>query len=148
MKCPYCGHDDSKVIDSRPAEDKKRRRRECLKCGKRFTTYEVVEQPLRIVSKRDGSLEPYDRNKLLGGIYHAIKKRPVMIEQVNEIADKVEARYNNSWSSQLTSKQIGAIVMECLKDLDLIAYIRFASVYQNFNDVASFMAVISALEKK
>ena len=147
MKCPYCGYGDSKVVDSRPTEDKKRRRRECLKCGKRFTTYEIVEQPLRIVAKRDGSLEPYDRNKLLSGIYHAIKKRPITIAQVNEIADKVESRYTNSWSSQMTSDQIGAVVLECLKKLDPIAYIRFASVYQNFKDVASFMAVISALDE-
>ena len=90
MKCPYCGYEESKVIDSRPAEDKKRRRRECLKCKKRFTTYEVVEKPLRIVIKRDGSLEPYNRNKLLSGIYHAIKKRPVTVAQVNAIADEVE----------------------------------------------------------
>jgi len=148
MKCPYCGYGDSKVVDSRPTEDKKRRRRECLKCGKRFTTYEIVESPLRIVAKRDGSLEPYDRNKLLNGIYHAIKKRPITIAQVNEIADKVESKYTNSWSSQMTSDQIGAVVLDCLKSLDPIAYIRFASVYQNFKDVASFMAVISALDKK
>lgn len=146
MRCPYCGYEESKVIDSRPAEEKKRRRRECLKCRKRFTTYEIVEQPLRIVVKRDGSLEPYDRNKLLSGIYHAIKKRPVTIAQVNAIADEVEDKFAGVWSSQMTSDKIGAVVLECLRHLDHIAYIRFASVYQDFKDVAGFIAAITALD--
>lgn len=145
VKCPFCGYDDSKVIDSRPADEKKRRRRICLQCGKRFTTYEVVEMPLRIVVKRDGSFQQFDRNKLLGGIYHAVKKRPVTIAQVNEIADHVEDRYTSSWNSQMTSDKIGAIVLEQLRHLDAIAYIRFASVYQDFNDVESFIAAITAL---
>lgn len=145
MKCPFCGHEDSKVIDSRPIEDGKRRRRECRQCKKRFTTYETVETPLLIVVKRDGSFEPFDRNKLLGGIYHAIKKRPVTIAQVNSIADEVEERYAASWSSQMTSDKIGSIVLERLRHLDAIAYIRFASVYQDFKDVAGFIAAISAL---
>lgn len=148
MKCPYCGYEDSKVIDSRPAEDKKRRRRECLKCHKRFTTYEVVEQPMKVVVKRDKTLEPYDRNKLLTGIYHAIKKRPVSVEQINAIADEVEERYANGWNSQMTSAQIGAVVMERLKALDQIAYIRFASVYQDFKDAASFIAAITELNEE
>jgi len=148
MRCPYCQYDESRVIDSRPSEDRKRRRRECLKCGKRFTTYEIVEQPLRIVLKRDGSLEPYDRNKLLSGIYHAIKKRPVSYAQVNAIADKVEERYNGGWNSQMSSSQIGAVVLEQLKTIDEIAYIRFASVYQDFKDASSFISVIAALEEK
>lgn len=146
MKCPFCGYDDSKVIDSRPSDERKRRRRECLSCGKRFTTYEVVEQPLRIVIKRDGSLEPYNRNKLLSGIYHAIKKRPLSIMQVNAIADAVEEYYANSWNSQMTSDRIGEVVLEQLRDLDHIAYIRFASVYQDFKDVAGFIAAITALD--
>ncbi|MBQ8010797.1 MAG: transcriptional repressor NrdR [Oscillospiraceae bacterium] len=145
MKCPFCGNEDSKVIDSRPIEDKKRRRRECQKCHKRFTTYEIMEKPLRIVVKRDGSFEPFDRNKLLAGIYHAVKKRPVSIAQVNSIADEVEERYAASWSSQMTSDKIGSIVLERLRHLDAIAYIRFASVYQDFKDVAGFIAAISAL---
>ena len=145
MKCPFCGYEDSKVIDSRPLEDKKRRRRECMGCRKRFTTYEIVEKPLPIVVKRDGSFEPFDRNKLLSGIYHAIKKRPVTIAQVNSIADEVEERYAGSWNSQMTSEKIGSIVLERLRSLDAIAYIRFASVYQDFNDVAGFIAAISAL---
>ncbi len=146
MKCPFCGYDDSKVIDSRPLEDKKRRRRECLGCHKRFTTYEIVEKPLRIVVKRDGSLEQFDRNKLLSGIYHAIKKRPVTMAQVESIADEVEERYAGSFSSQMTSDRIGSIVLECLRGLDAIAYIRFASVYQDFKDVAGFIAAVSALD--
>ena len=148
MRCPYCHYDESKVIDSRPSEDRKRRRRECLKCKKRFTTYEIVEQPLRIVVKRDGSLEPYDRNKLLSGIYHAIKKRPVSYAQVNAIADAVEERYNGGWHSPMSSSQIGAVVLEQLKNIDEIAYIRFASVYQDFKDASSFISVIAALEEK
>jgi transcriptional repressor NrdR len=146
MKCPFCGHEDSKVIDSRPIEDGKRRRRECRQCKKRFTTYETVETPLLIVVKRDGSFEPFDRNKLPGGIYHAIKKRPVTIAQVNSIADEVEERFAVSWNSQMTSDKIGSIVLERLRHLDAIAYIRFASVYQDFKDVAGFIAAISALE--
>ena len=145
MKCPFCGNEDSKVIDSRPIEDKKRRRRECQKCHKRFTTYEIMEKPLRIVVKRDGSFEPFDRNKLLAGNYHAVKKRPVSIAQVKSIADEVEERYAASWSSQMTSDKIGSIVLERLRHLDAIAYIRFASVYQDFKDVAGFIAAISAL---
>ncbi len=148
MKCPYCGYEEFKVIDSRPKEEKIRRRRECLQCGRRFTTYEVVEVPLRLVVKRDGSIEPYDRNKLLSGIYHAIKKRPVTIVQVNAIADEVEDKYTGSLNSQMTSDKIGAIVLECLRDLDPIAYIRFASVYQDFHDVAGFVAAISALDSE
>ncbi len=146
MKCPYCGYEDSKVIDSRPAEDRKRRRRECLSCKKRFTTYEIVEQPLQLVIKRDGSIEPYDRKKLLTGIYHAIKKRPVTIEQVNAIADAVEQSYAGSWSSQMTSDHIGELVLEELRHIDHIAYIRFASVYQDFTDIAGFIAAITALD--
>lgn len=146
MKCPYCGYEDSKVIDSRPSDDRKRRRRECLSCGKRFTTYEIVEQPLRIVVKRDGSLEPYDRNKLLSGIYHAIKKRPVTVAQVNAVADVVEEAYAASWNSQMSSDHIGSLVLEELRHLDHIAYIRFASVYQDFKDVAGFIAAITSLD--
>ncbi len=146
MKCPYCEHEDSRVIDSRSIDNRKRRRRECLCCRRRFTTYEIVEVPTQIVQKRDGSLQPFDRNKLLAGIFHAIKKRPVTIAQVDAIADAVEDRYTNAWINQLTSDQIGAIVLEKLKKIDDIAYIRFASVYQNFEDAASFLAVVSDLE--
>ncbi len=146
MKCPFCGFEDSKVIDSRPSEEKKRRRRECRQCKRRFTTYEVVEKPMWIVIKRDGSFEPFDRNKLLSGIYHAIKKRPVTIAQVNAIADEVEDKFAGTWNSQMTSDKIGSIVLEGLRHLDAIAYIRFASVYQDFTDVAGFIAAISELD--
>lgn len=146
VKCPFCGFDNSRVIDSRPTEDRKRRRRECLSCGKRFTTYEIVEQPLRIVVKRDGTLEPYDRNKLLSGIYHAIKKRPITVEQVNAIADVIEQAYAASWISQMSSDHIGSLVLEQLRKLDPVAYIRFASVYQDFKDVAGFIAAITYLD--
>lgn len=146
MKCPFCEYEDSRVIDSRPADDRKRRRRECIKCGKRFTTYEIVEKPLRIVIKRDGSFQPYDRNKLLSGIYSAIKKRPVTIAQVESIADEVEQRYAGSYSSQMSSDKIGSIVLNRLRRVDPIAYIRFASVYQDFSDVAGFIAAISSLD--
>ena len=148
MKCPYCGNENSRVIDSRPSEDRKRRRRQCVVCGRRFTTYEIVEQPLRIVVKRDGTLEPYDRNKLLSGIYHAIKKRPITVAQVNAIANVVEDAYDGSWSSQISSNRIGELVLEQLRELDAIAYIRFASVYQDFKDVDSFIAAITALSSK
>lgn len=146
MKCPYCGKTEFKVIDSRSKEEKIRRRRECLHCGRRFTTYEVVEEPLRLVVKRDGSIETYDRNKLLSGIYQAIKKRPVTVAQVNSIADEVEDKYTGIINSQMTSDRIGAIVLACLRDIDAISYIRFASVYQDFHDVAGFIAAISALD--
>ena len=146
LKCPYCGETEFKVIDSRSKEEKIRRRRECLHCGRRFTTYEVVEEPLRLVVKRDGSIETYDRNKLLSGIYQAIKKRPVTVAQVNSIADEVEDKYTGYVNSQMTSDRIGAIVLACLRDIDAISYIRFASVYQDFHDVAGFIAAISALD--
>lgn len=146
MKCPFCGEENSKVIDSRPTEDGKRRRRECLACRKRYTTFEIVEKPLKIVVKRDGSFEPYDRNKLLTGIFHAIKKRPVTIAQVNAIADEVEEKFAGSWSSQMSSDKIGSIVLEHLRHMDAIAYIRFASVYQDFKDVAGFVAAVSTLD--
>ncbi len=147
MKCPFCGTENSKVIDSRPTEDGKRRRRECVACKKRYTTFEIVEQPLKIVVKRDGSFQPYDRSKLLTGIYHAIKKRPVTIAQVNSIADEVEEKFAGSWSSQMSSDKIGSIVLERLRHMDAIAYIRFASVYQDFKDVAGFVAAVSALDE-
>ena len=147
MKCPYCGTYESRVVDSRHSdENRKRRRRECLTCHKRYTTYEIVEEPLPIVIKRDGSLEPYSRKKLLTGIYHAIKKRPITIAQIDSIADAVEEVYSSSWSKQLTSDRIGTIVLEQLRHIDHIAYIRFASVYQDFSDVAGFIAAISALD--
>ena len=148
MKCPFCGFDDSKVIDSRPNDDKIRRRRECIKCHGRFTTYEAVEMPLLMVEKRDGTYETFDRNKLIKGIFTAIKKRPVTRDQVNDIADYVENYYANELKSVAKSKEIGELVLERLRGIDAIAYIRFASVYEDFTDIASFVAVISELEHK
>lgn len=148
MKCPFCGYEDTKVIDSRPSEDKKRRRRECVKCGRRFTTYEVVEKPLLMVYKKDGSFEPFDRRKVTAGIVSAIKKRPVTLEQVTGIVDDIENTYANQLKSQATTGEIGDMVLSALKKLDLVAYVRFASVYKDFTDVESFMRIISELDSK
>ena len=146
MQCPYCGERDTRVLDSRPAEMKIRRRRECTRCGRRFTTYEIVERPLLMVEKRDGSFEAFDRNKLLKGILNAIKKRPVRVEQIAALIDHLENTYANEMRSVVTSAEIGNAVMEQLKTIDAVAYIRFASVYQDFSDVAGFIAAISELE--
>ena len=146
MNCPFCNFNDSKVIDSRPADDRIRRRRECIKCHGRFTTYGVIEMPLLMVEKRDGSFQPFDRNKLITGIFSAIKKRPVTIDQVSEIADYVENYYANALKTIARSKEIGELVLNKLRDLDPIAYIRFASVYEDFTDTASFVAKISEIE--
>lgn len=146
MQCPYCGERDTRVLDSRPAEMKIRRRRECTRCGRRFTTYEIVERPLLMVEKRDGSFEVFDRNKLLKGILNAIKKRPVRVEQIAALIDHLENTYANEMRSVVTSAEIGNAVMEQLKTIDAVAYVRFASVYQDFSDVAGFIAAISELE--
>ena len=146
MQCPYCGERDTRVLDSRPAEMKIRRRRECTRCGRRFTTYEIVERPLLMVEKRDGSFEAFDRNKLLNGILNAIKKRPVRVEQIAALIDHLENTYANEMRSVVTSAEIGNAVMEQLKTIDAVAYVRFASVYQDFSDVAGFIAAISELE--
>ena len=148
MNCPFCGFNDFKVIDSRPSDDRIRRRRECIKCHGRFTTYEVVEMPLLMVEKRDRSFQPFDRNKLITGIFSAIKKRPVTIDQVSEIADYVENHYANALKTIAKSKEIGELVLNKLRDLDPIAYIRFASVYEDFTDTASFVAKISEIEHR
>lgn len=148
MKCPFCGFDDSKVVDSRPADNKIRRRRECIKCHARFTTYEVVEKPLLMVEKRDGTYEPFDRSKLIKGIFSAIKKRPVNIDQVSEIADYIENYYANELKTIAASEEIGEIVLNKLRCIDAVSYIRFASVYKDFSDIASFVAAISELEER
>ena len=136
MKCPYCGYDESKVTDSRPSDDRIRRRRECMSCKARFTTFELIEKPLLMVEKRSGSYEPFDREKLIKGIFSAIKKRPVSIDRVSSIADHVE----NYFANELKS-------VAKLKDIDPISYIRFASVYEDFTDIESFISVISELDK-
>ncbi len=148
MICPYCKFPDSKVVDSRPKDDRIKRRRECIKCGARFTTFETVEKPMLMVEKRSGSYEPFDRNKLIAGIFNAIKKRPVTIDKVEKIADFVENYYANELKNVAKSKEIGELVLEKLKEIDPIAYIRFASVYEDFTDITSFVAIISDLEKK
>ena len=148
MKCPYCGFEDLKVIDSRPAEDKTRRRRECTRCGERFTTYEAVEVPLLMVEKRDGSVQLFDKAKLINGIVSAIKKRPVSAEKVTEIANYVENYYANALRTVAKSSEIGELVLDRLRDIDPISYIRFASVYKDFTDIDSFVAAISEFNKK
>ena len=146
MKCPFCGFEDTKVIDSRPSEGKKRRRRECTSCGKRFTTYEVVEKPMLMVYKKDGSFEPFDRTKLIKGLQNAIKKRPVSVEQVTALVDDIENTYANKMQTETTTSEIGDMVLHGLKKLDLVAYVRFASVYKDFTDVDSFIQIISELD--
>ena len=147
MRCPYGGYADTKVLDSRPAETKIRRRRECMQCAKRFTTYEIVERPLLMVQKKDGSIEPFNRNKLMGGIFNAIKKRPVTADQVGALVEQIETKYANEMRNLVSSAELGNTVMEQLKKIDAVAYIRFASVYQDFTDVAGFIAAISELDQ-
>ena len=146
MKCPYCGDEESKVIDSRPTEDGERirRRRECLSCAKRFTTYETVESLPMVVIKKDGSKELFDRSKLLGGLLKATQKRPVDAEQ---IAKEIETELYNSLREEITTEEIGRIAMEKLRAADEVAYVRFASVYREFKDVDSFLAELKDLKK-
>ena len=129
MRCPFCNYEDTRVIDSRPSEGKKRRRRECPKCGKRFTTYEVVEKPQLMVYKRDGSFEPFDRQKLIKGIQNAIKKRPVSVDDMKNLVDDIENTFANKMQTETTTSEIGDMVLMGLKKLDHVAYVRFASVY-------------------
>ena len=147
MRCPYCGERETRVLDSRPVEIRIRRRRECSRCGKRFTTYEVVERPLLMVQKKDGSLEAFDRQQLLKGVFSAIKKRPVSAAQITSMIEEMETQYTSEMRSTVTSAEIGNTVMEKLKNIDAVAYIRFASVYQEFTDVAGFIAAIGALDQ-
>jgi transcriptional repressor NrdR len=147
MKCPYCSFEESKVIDSRSADDGERirRRRECLKCGKRFTTHEVIETVPLIVVKRDKSREVFDRNKLTAGILRACEKRPVSIEQIDNVVDAIEAELQSSVDREITSKKIGELTMEQLKEIDEVAYVRFASVYRQFKDINTFMDELNKL---
>lgn len=141
MKCPYCDYIESKVVDTRPTDEGQaiRRRRECIKCAKRFTTYEKIEEIPIIVVKKDGNRQSYDRNKLLNGIIKSCEKRPVSIGDIEKIVDDIEKTLSNSLEKEITSVQIGEMVMDKLKDLDEVAYVRFASVYRQFKDVNSFM---------
>ena len=147
MKCPFCGFADSKVIDSRPTEEGTsiRRRRECIECGGRFTTYEKLETIPLVVIKSDDSREPFDRHKLLSGIMHACVKRPVPMAKLEEIVDDIEASMSNSLRREFVSKEIGEMVMERLKKLDEVAYVRFASVYRSFQDVDTFRNELNKL---
>jgi len=141
MKCPFCDFLESKVIDSRPTDEGQaiRRRRECISCGKRFTTYEKIEEIPLIIVKRDGNRQSYDRNKLLNGILKSCEKRPVSINTMENIVDDIEKHLSNSMEKEITSVEIGEMVMNSLKSIDEVAYVRFASVYRQFKDVNSFM---------
>lgn len=148
MKCPFCGFPDSKVTDSRPKDDKIRRRRECTNCGARFTSFEIVEKPMLMVEKRSGSYEEFSRRKLITGVFNAIKKRPVSMDDVEKIADYVENYFANDLRTVAKSKEIGELVLSRLKEIDSIAYIRFASVYEDFTDVTSFVAILNDFDKR
>lgn len=141
MKCPFCGHENTRVIDSRPAEDNNsiRRRRVCDECDKRFTTYEKVETIPIIIIKKDNNRETYDRTKIEGGVLRACHKRPVSIAEITQIVDEVETEIFNYEDKEVPSRVIGELVMNKLKDLDAVAYVRFASVYREFKDVNTFM---------
>ena len=147
MKCPYCGYSESKVIDSRPADEGAsiRRRRECLSCGKRFTTYETVESLPMVVVKKDGSRQSFDRNKVMGGLIRACEKRPVSVGTLEGIVNEIEQKLQNEMEREVSSAQIGELVMERLKKVDEVAYVRFASVYQQFADVESFFNELKKL---
>lgn len=150
MKCPFCDHPDSKVIDSRPAEEGGaiRRRRECISCGNRFTTYEKVETLPLVVVKNDNSREPFDRHKLLTGLLHACVKRPVSVAKLENIVNNIEATLSNSLKREIPSSEIGEMVMDYLKETDEIAYVRFASVYRKFHDVDMFRSELNKLFDK
>ena len=150
MKCPFCSYEESKVIDSRPTDEGERirRRRECLKCGKRFTTYEMIESLPIIVIKKDGSRESFARQKLLTGMLRACEKRPVSIETLDRAITDIETVIQNSLDREVSSDKIGELVMEKLKDIDEVAYVRFASVYRQFKDINTFMDELNKLLSK
>ena len=149
MKCPYCGKENTRVIDSRPTDDSSiRRRRQCDECGKRFTTYEKVETLPLIVVKKDNNREPYDREKIVAGIVRSCHKRPISMTQINDMVDDIEGQIFNMGEKEIPTTTIGSIVMDKLKDLDEVAYVRFASVYSEFKDVNTFMDEIKKILKK
>ncbi len=150
MKCPFCGYEESRVIDSRPTDEGERirRRRECLKCQKRFTTYEIIENLPVIVIKKDNSREVFNRDKVLGGLMRACEKRPVSIDMLEHIIDDIEANLQNSLDREVTSEKIGELVMDKLKEVDEVAYVRFASVYRQFKDIDTFMSELNKLMKQ
>ncbi len=147
MKCPYCGFRESKVVDSRPAEEGSsiRRRRECLSCERRFTTYETVESLPIVVIKKDGSRQSFDRSKVLRGMIRACEKRPVSLASLEKIADEIELELQNSMEREISTDSIGEKVMDRLRGVDQVAYVRFASVYRQFKDIDTFMAELNKL---
>ena len=147
MKCPYCGHPESKVIDSRPADENAsiRRRRECLSCAKRFTTYETVESLPMVVIKKDGSRQSFDRQKVLRGMIRACEKRPVPLAELERIVDEIEQELQNSMEREIHTEAVGEKVMDRLRKVDQVAYVRFASVYRQFKDIDTFMAELNKL---
>ena len=149
MKCPYCGYSESRVIDSRPTDEGERirRRRECLKCAKRFTTYEVIENVPIVVIKKDKSRETFDRSKLLNGLLRACEKRPVSVDTLERIVDEIETLLQNSLDREIPSTVIGKLAMDKLKNIDEVAYVRFASVYRQFKDINTFMEELNTLLK-
>ncbi len=149
MKCPYCGYSESRVIDSRPAEEGAtiRRRRECLSCQKRFTTYEIMERVPLVVIKKDGSRQTFDKMKILNGLLRACEKRPVALDDMQRVADEIEQELQNALEREVDSSVIGELVMKKLKALDEVAYVRFASVYRSFKDLNTFMDELNKLLK-
>ncbi len=147
MKCPFCGHIEDKVIDSRSSNEDKsvRRRRECMKCKRRFTTYEYIEEIPLMVIKKDGRREAFDRNKMISGILKACEKRPVSLEKVEALVDKVEKDLRESFDKEVKVQEVGELVMENLHQLDEVAYVRFASVYRQFKDINQFMKELKGL---
>ena len=147
MKCIYCGYNESKVVDSRATDDNTsiRRRRECLKCGKRFTTYEQIDTIPLLVIKNDGSRQPFDANKIRNGIIKACEKRPVSLMQINGIVEEIEKKLQNTMVQEIKSSDIGEMVMEKLKNIDEVSYVRFASVYKKFTDVTNFLSFLKNL---
>ncbi len=147
MKCPYCGHLGDKVVDSRESKEGEviRRRRECLDCGKRFTSYERIDEIPYMVVKKDGSRERFDRQKLIGGLLKACEKRPVTVAALEQVADRVEATLQERAEREMSTADVGALVMSELKNLDKVAYVRFASVYRHFRDIGEFMSELKGL---
>ena len=147
MKCPFCNYEESKVIDSRPTDEGQRirRRRECLQCTKRFTTYEIIESLPIIVIKKDKSRESFNRDKLMTGLLRACEKRPVSIDQLDNMIDEIEVIIQNSLDREVSSEKIGELVMDKLKGIDEVAYVRFASVYRQFKDINTFMNELNKL---
>ena len=150
MKCPFCGYSESKVVDSRPAEEGAtiRRRRECLSCQKRFTTYEIMERLPLIVVKKDGSRQTFDKQKLINGMLRACEKRPVPLAELQAVADEIEQELQNSLEREIKTTEVGEMVMNGLKSLDEVAYVRFASVYRQFRDINTFMTELNKLLKE